>query len=65
MGDTYTTRHLPVPAAPGIVRDEDEQKLEDEWRLLILTDDAKNILTQNVATDTDAGLKSVTQGNAH
>ncbi|KAK7082522.1 hypothetical protein SK128_012280 [Halocaridina rubra] len=38
---------------PGIVRDEDEQKLDDEWRLLILSDDAKNMLSQNAVIDTE------------
>lgn len=51
MTDTYGTRNL--PATPGVFRDEDEQMLNDEWRLLILSDDAKDILSQNVAIDTD------------
>ena len=37
---------------PGVVRAEDEQKLDDEWRLLILSDEAKNILSQNVGIST-------------
>lgn len=38
---------------PGIVREEDEQKLDDEWRLLIISDDVENILSQNAVINTE------------
>ncbi len=39
---------------PGVVRAEDEQKLDDEWRLQILSDEAKNILSQNADIDIES-----------
>ena len=52
-GNTMSVSNI-IANIPGFVTEDDEQKLDDEWRLLILSDDAQNILSQHAAIDTES-----------
>ena len=57
-GNTMSVSNI-IAKIPGSVTEDDEQKLDDEWRLLTLSDDPQNILSQHAAIDTESFLSEI------